>query len=396
MILLNDKSGGPWGRGGRGGDNNRGDGGGPENPWSRKSSGNNRPSSGIDDAIDMMQRRFKKNFSGGGDGNSGGSFSNGGFSPRALALGGVVLAALWAFTGFFRVQEGELAVILRFGEMTRIVSPGLQYHMPAPFERVMIQKVSAVNQIDGGLRGNNGDATDQTLILTGDENMVHTNYTVLWKIKDIKEYLFTARKPEATIQVAAESVIREIIGQTQARAALTEGRDLIGHQAQELLQKLLDGYKIGIQIISVQLQSVAPPREVVESFTDVQSSLVDADQEVNKAESYRNDIIPRARGLAIQMIQDAEGFRASNIAKAEGDAARFNLVLSAYQQNPAVTKTRYYLETMEAVLMSTHNIILDAKVSQGVLPYLPIHDLNKTSPHDLLARNPAPQPKIEG
>lgn len=388
MILLNDKSGGPWGRGGRDGNNNRGDGGGPENPWSRKNSGDNRPSSGIDDAIDMMQRRFKKNFSaGGGDGSSGGSFSNGAFSPRTLALGGAALIALWAFTGFFRVQEGELAVILRFGEMTRIASPGLQYHMPAPFERVMIRKVSAVNQIDGGLRGNNGDATDQTLILTGDENMVHTNYTVLWKIKDIKEYLFTARKPEATIQVAAESVIREIIGQTQARAALTEGRDLIGHQAQELLQKLLDGYKLGIQIITVQLQSVAPPREVVESFTDVQSSLVDADQEVNKAESYRNDIIPRARGLAIQMIQDAEGFRAANIAKAQGDAARFNLVLSAYQQNPAVTKTRYYLETMEAVLTSTHNIILDAKVSQGVLPYLPINEL---------ARNQVPQPKIEG
>lgn len=384
FLFSSNNGGGPWGRGG----GNNGDDGKPQNPWGRRSS-ENKGTDGIEDAIEMMQRRFKKNFSSG----DGGNFGNQSFKPKTLILGAFLVAGLWASTGFFRVQEGELAVVLRFGEMVRIVSPGLQYHFPMPFERAIVQKVSAVNTIDSGVKTSNNDtAPDQTLILTGDENMVHTNYTILWKINDIKDFLFTNRKPEATIRVAAESVVREIIGQTQSRIALTEGRDRIGQQAQEFLQRLLDAYKLGVQVISVQLQSVAPPREVVESFNDVQASLVDAEREINVSESYRNDIIPRARGLAIQTIQDAEAYRASQIAHAEGEASRFNQVVAAYWKNPKITMRRYYLETMQSVLSASNTVILDPKISQGILPYLPLNDLKAQKPPAV----PAPQAKTEG
>ena len=370
MIFYNEKNGGPWGRNKGQGDNQ---GTGPDKPnsWGQ----NPKSGNGIDDAIDMLQRRFKKGGSGGGSG--GGNFPDMTLSPKVFIFGGLLVLALWASTGFFRVQEGDLGVILRFGEMKRIVLPGLQYRFPFPIETHTVQKFSEVNVIGGGMRNQANDSAEQTLILTGDENMVYTNYTVLWKIKDIKDFLFVARNPEATIKVAAESVIREIVGQTHAKAALTEGRDRIGQQAQELLQKLLDGYKLGTQVISVQLQSVAPPREVIESFNDVQSSLVDADREVNMAESYRNDLIPRARGQVTQDIQDAEAYRASQIARAEGEASRFNLIYEAYVKNPDIVQKRYYLETMGPVLSAASTIILDAKNSQSILPYLPINEFKK-------------------
>lgn len=358
----------PWGRSSK-----KPEGGSPwgSGPWDKKPKGANQSGGSMDDDIERIKNAFKKGM-GGGNGGGSDEFK---LTPKKIIMGVALLAVALGSSGFFRVQEGDLGVVLRFGEVNRIVSAGLHYHLPGPFESVTVQKVSAVNTIDGGMKGSDADPT---LILTGDENMVHTNYTVLWKIKDVTDYLFTARKPENTIQVAAESVIREIIGQTHARAALTEGRDRIGQQAQELLQKLLDGYRLGIQIISVQLQSVAPPREVIDSFNDVQSSLVDADQEVNKAESYRNDIIPRARGQAIQMIQDSEAYRATQIAAAEGEASRFLQVYTSFERNPLVAKMTMYFKTMQSVIKGA--IVLDPKVSNSMLPHLPIANLAAAKP----------------
>ncbi len=362
---LFSKSGGPWGGGGD--DHNE-----PQNPWSRRQ-GNNQ--NDLDDAIERMQEKFKKVFNQGGGGRD-----NGSLNPRFIGVGVAALLGLWLLTGFFRVQEGELGVVLRFGKEVRLSSPGLRYHLPNPIEQVLIQKVAAVNTIDGGMRAEkNGDASEQSYILTGDENMVHTNYTVLWKIKDISEFLFTARHPEATIKIAAESVIREIIGKTTARSALTEGRDSIGTQAQALLQKLLDSYKMGVQVISVQLQNVAPPREVVESFYDVQASLVDADRARNEAEAYRNDIIPRARGSAIQVIQEAEAYKESKVAGASGEASRFKLLADSFKSNRSVAMKRYYLESMEEILPNINKVVLDGKSTQGVLPYFPLPEMAQKS-----------------
>jgi modulator of FtsH protease HflK len=350
------------------------------NPWTRRqgSSSNSNGGNSVDDIIDNIQDRIRKVMSGGGPG--GGGFKGG--SPKGsfgmVALLGVGALVLWLGTGLYRVQEGEVGVVLRFGEMVRTSLPGLQYHLPAPFEAVIVQKVAVLNTIDGGMKmEKNGDSAEATLILTGDENMVHTNYTVLWKIKDVSEYLFTTRNPEETIRVAAESVVREVIGQTTARLALTEGRGKIETHAQEILQKLLDQYKMGIQIVSIQLQNVAPPHQVVDAFNDLQASLVNADQSRNEAEAYRNEIIPRAEGQAAQIANEATAYSQRKIAEANGEAIRFAQVLKAYEAHPKITLKRYYLESMRDVLSKTSKIILDEKVvgKGGILPYLPLNEL---------------------
>lgn len=357
----------------------------PPNPWSRRegSSSNSNSGNNIDDIIDNIQDRIRKVMSGGGSG--GRNFK--GTSPKGnwgiVTLLAVGAAVAWLGTGLYRVQEGEVGVVLRFGEMVRTSLPGLQYHLPTPFESVIVQKVAVLNTIDGGMKTEkNGDSAEATLILTGDENMVHTNYTILWKIKDVSEYLFTTRNPDETIRAAAESVVREVIGQTPARMALTEGRGKIEVRAQEILQKLLDQYKMGIQIVSIQLQNVAPPRQVVDAFNDLQASLVNADQSRNEAEAYRNEIIPRAEGQAAQIANEAAAYRQRKIAEAKGQAFRFTQVLQAYEKYPNITRKRYYLETMRNVLSKTSKIIVDAKVigKGGILPYLPLNELKAHTP----------------
>lgn len=355
----------------------------PPNPWGRRPGTSSGEGNSIDDLIDAIQDRIRKIIS--GEKSSKGGGSKGGGSPKAslglLTLLGVGAVFLWLGTGFYRVQEGEVGVVLRFGEMVRYSSPGLQYHLPAPFESVIIQKVAALNTIDGGLKvEKSNDSAEANLILTGDENMVHTNYTVLWKIKDVSEYLFTARNPDETIRVAAESVVREVIGQTTARLALTEGRGQIEIRAQEILQKLLDQYKMGIQIVSIQLQNVAPPLQVVDAFNDLQASLVNADQSRNEAEAYRNEIIPRAEGKAAQIKNEAEAYSQRIVAEAEGEASRFKQVSAAYEMNPSITLKQYYLKAMRNVLGKTSKIILDEKAmgKGGILPYLPLNELKPT------------------
>ncbi|WP_052046198.1 FtsH protease activity modulator HflK [Candidatus Paracaedibacter symbiosus] len=373
-AAIHKMAGGPWGKG-PGDDDSQKDSG----PWGKPSNQQSKKPINIDETIDLFQRRIKKTF-----GQGGGGKGRPELSLSLLSLGMVALAVLWGLTGFYRVQEGELAVVTRFGEMVRISSPGLRYHLPSPVENVIITKVAAVNTISGGLRegrGNDAEA-EQTLILTGDENMVHTDYTVLWKIKDVTEFLFTARNPEITIKVAAESVIREVIGQTTAKAALTEGRDTIGTKSQTLLQKLMDQYKMGIQIVSIQLQNVAPPRDVIESFNGLQASLTDADRMSNEAQGYSNDIIPRARGEAEKIKQDAKGFRGTKIAEAEGEASRFGQVYEAYQKNPRIAIKRYYLDAMQQVLSETNKIIIDPKVGNSVLPYLPLREMSKEAKNE--------------
>ena len=362
---------------------------GSSNPWTRRqgSSSNSNSGNSVDDIIDNIQDRIRKVMSGGGPG--GGGFKGG--SPKGsfgmVALLGVGALVLWLGTGLYRVQEGEVGVVLRFGEMVRTSLPGLQYHLPAPFETVIVQKLAVLNTIDGGMKSEkNGDSAEATLIRTGDENMVHTNYTILWKIKDVSEYLFTTRNPDETIRVAAESVVREVIGQTPARMALTEGRGKIEIRAQEILQKLLDQYKMGIQIVSIQLQNVAPPHQVVDAFNDLQASLVNADQSRNEAEAYRNEIIPRAEGQAAQIANEATAYSQRKIAEAEGEAIRFTQVLQAYESHPNITLKRYYLECMRDVLSKTSKIILDEKVvgKGGILPYLPLNELKAHTPAQTL------------
>lgn len=364
MTQNGNGNGGPWG----GGPGARG----PENPWGRGGGSGGDDDNDIDEMIDKFQGRIRGMM-------QNGSKGGGGMSGRFIFLVVGILCLLYLSTGFFRVEEGELAVVLRFGKSERIVSPGLHYHVPAPVESKIIRKVAAVNRIDGGSGdgASSSQILDQTLILTGDEQMVHTNYTILWKIKDIEKYLFTTRNPDETIRIVAESCLREIFGQTTARLALTKGRDAISEGTRALLQGLLDSYDMGIYIIAVQLQRVEPPAQVLEAYLDVQASLVDASRMEKEAEAYKNDIVPRARGAGKAIVEDAKAERDRLIAISEGEAAFFTAILESYQASPDVVLSREYYNHMKSVLENTSVMLVDGALGKNAMAYLPLNELQK-------------------
>jgi membrane protease subunit HflK len=231
--------------------------------------------------------------------------------------------------------------------------------------------------------GGGGQVPEEALMLTGDENIVDINFTVLWVVKDAKSYLFNIRNPEGTVKSAAESAMREIVGETPIAQALAEGRGKIETETQKLLQSILDSYGSGIEITLVQLQKVDPPNPVIESFRDVQRALADRERLRNEAESYRNDILPRARGDAVKIQQDAEAYRAEIVARSQGDADRFTAVYNAYKVSEDVTAQRLYLETMEEILKNSNKVVIDKGVAGqngGVLPYLPLPSLPGFAP----------------
>ncbi len=359
--------GGPWGSPPGGGGN-----GGGNNPWGRPPGGGGQPPGGpdLEDLLRKGQERFKKLAPGGLGGGKG------------ILLGVAVLGLLWGLSGIYRVEPDEQGVVLRFGEYVRTEQPGLRYHLPAPIESAETPKVTRVNRLEIGYRSGadsrrpgGGDVIDESLMLTGDENIIDIDFTVLWLIKDAGNYLFKIRDPEMTVKMAAESAMREVIGRTDIQPALTEARQDIEQQTKVLLQAMLDEYQSGIEISQVQLQKVDPPAPVVDAFNDVQRARQDRERLRNEAEAYRNDIIPRARGEAEQLIQQASAYREQVVSLAQGDAQRFAQVLSAYNQAPEITARRMYLETMQEVLSGTNKIIIDQGRGGGVVPYLPLNEL---------------------
>jgi membrane protease subunit HflK len=272
--------------------------------------------------------------------------------------------------------------VLRFGAYNRTTQPGLNYHLPGPIEKVLTPSVTRVNRTEIGYRNaegpTRGPATrqvpEEALMLTGDENIVDINFTVFWIIKDARAYLFNIRGPDATVKSAAESAMREVIGETPIAQALAEGRGKIETDTQHLLQGILNTYSAGIEVTQLQLLKVDPPGPVIDAFRDVQRALADREKLRNEAEAYRNDIIPRARGAAVGVKQEAEAYRQEIIARAQGDADRFTSVYRAFKVSQDVTLERLYLETMEEVLKNSNKVILDksAEGVNGVVPYLPL------------------------
>ena len=317
-----------------------------------------------------------------------------------IGIGIAAVIALWLASGFYRVQPDEVGVVLRFGAYNRMTQPGLNYHLPSPIETALTPSVTRQNRMEIGYRsaevpsarsGSSGQVPEEALMLTGDENIVDINFTVLWVVKDAKSYLFNIRNPEGTVKSAAESAMREIVGETPIAQALAEGRGKIETETQKLLQSILDSYGSGIEITLVQLQRVDPPNPVIESFRDVQRALADRERVRNEAEAYRNDILPRARGDAVKVRQDAEAYRAQVVAYAQGDADRFNSVYNAYKASEDVTAERLYLETMEDILKNATKVIIDksAMGQSGVVPYLPLPSLAGAAPPAAAAPAPA-------
>jgi membrane protease subunit HflK len=312
----------------------------------------------------------------------------GGVGRKGLALVGLVIVGLWLASGIYTVQPDEQGLVLRFGKLDRVTTPGLKYHLPTPIESVEKVPVTRVNRIEvgfrsaqqgGGVRSAGArDIDDEALMLTGDENIIDINFVVLWRIGDAAQFRFNIRDPENTVKAVAESVMREIIGQTPIVEATTEGRRAIELRAREQLQQLMNEYGSGILIDEVQLQKADPPAEVIDAFRDVQRAQADKERAQNEAEAFANDIIPRARGEAERLLQEAQAYKQEAVARATGEAERFKTILAEYSKAQDVTVRRIYLETMEEILKGGNKVIIDGQQgANGVVPYLPLPELER-------------------
>ena len=349
-------------------------------PWGSPPGGGNGSGRGptppnIDELVRIIQKKIKNFFpSGSGGGN------------KPILFGLVILVIIWALSGLYRVLPDEQGVVLRFGKFTSTTQPGLNYHFPYPIETVLTPKVTKLNRIDIGFRSGSdsgfsstgvADVPEESLMLTGDENIVNIDFSVFWVIKDAGHFLFKIQDPATTVKAAAETAMREVIAKSKLQSILTEGRSTIEIETQDIAQSLLDEYESGIQITQVQTQKADPPDQVIDAFRDVQAARADMERAKNEAEAYQNDVIPRARGEAAKILQEAEAYKKQVVAKAEGEASRFLAIYTEYAKAKEVTQERMYLETMEKVLADIDKVIIDKNAGTGVVPYLALPELKK-------------------
>lgn len=347
---------GPWG-------NTPSGGGGPRRPQP--------PQADFDEFLRNLQSGLRKILGGRGGGRSGG----------VVVL---LLVLLWGASGIYRVNPDELGVVLRFGEYHRTSDPGLNYHLPYPIESVLIPSVTSVNKIEVGYRSGLSDTSmrssgfdKESLMLTGDRNIVDVDFEVQWKIDAAapQDYLFNVRNPAEMIKPVAESAMREVIGRNKLADVLTTAQSQIAEDTKEIMQSILDSYTAGVEVISINLSRPDVPSPVIDEFQDVKRAEQDKETAESVAEGYRNDIIPKAKGRSVQMVQEATAYKNKVVAEAEGDVARFLSVYEQYRQAKDVTRKRIYLETMEEIMNGMQKVIIDEKAGQGVLPYLPLKGL---------------------
>lgn len=360
--------GGPWGSGGGGGGGPWGSG--PSTP----------PPPDVEEMIRRTQERFKGFLPGGVGGG------------RGLLLLIAAAVSIWLITGFYRVQPGEQGIELLFGRFVKTTAPGLNYWLPSPLGEVIKTNVERTNQITIGYRssGETGRSTrkikvpEESLMLTGDQNIIDVEFVVQWRIKNVTDYRFNILDPEVTVKVAAESAIREVMGKTPLEEALTSKRPEVDSSTRELLQSMLDSYSSGILIEVVKQQEVSAPAAVIDAFDEVQRAKQDQERLINEARRYRNDIVPRARGEAERQIQQATAYKEKVVRDAEGEAQRFVAVYEAYAQGKEVTARRLYLERMQDVLGQTQKVIIDQKgAGTGVVPYLPLPELQRRKQQEI-------------
>ena len=347
--------GGPWGSGPVGG-------GGAQPP-------------DLDEILRKGQEKFK------------GMMPGGIGAGKGLMLLGLIIFGIWLFSGVYRVDPGEQGVELLFGKFVRQTQPGLHIWAPTPIGEVITPNVERTNETTIGFRSAGGgrsattrDVPEESLMLTGDQNIIDIDFVVQWRIKSARDFLFNIRDPRATVKLAAESAIREVVGQTNLEDALAGKRTEVEVGTKNLLQSILDNYGSGVFIADVKLQKVEPPNAVIDAFDDVQRARQDKEREQNEAEAYANDILPKAQGEAARLVQEATAYREQVIKEAEGEAKRFLSVYEAYKGDKSVTIRRLYLERMQQVLKDSNKIIIDSSGGgQGVVPYLPLPEIQKRS-----------------
>jgi membrane protease subunit HflK len=383
MPWSNQNGGGGWKGGGNGGPWG-GSGGGGGGPWGNGpqrgggGGGGNPPD--LEELLKRSQNTLKSVLPGGG---------NLGFKGILLAI--VVVIGIWFANGFYRVEQGQVGVELVLGDITDQTAPGLNYNWPYPLGSVFTPEVLRIREITVGLRetvrGSRvtaQDVVEESLMLTGDENIVDVDFKVQWRIRNtpqgVSDYLFNIQDPEATVKAVAESAMREVVGESNIDSILGENRLPIQQAVRTLMQGALDTYGAGVEVTEVQMQKVDPPQQVIESFRDVQAARADQERIQNEAQTYANRIVPEARGEAARVLEAANAYRDQTIAEANGQAQRFTKVLQEYRKAPNVTRERLYLETLEKVLGANNKIIIDDNVggAGGIVPYLPLDQLNKS------------------
>jgi membrane protease subunit HflK len=346
-------------------------------PWDNGDGGRKRSDPRRRPAIEDLLQRGRDKFGQMVPGGSG--------APASIAfLVATVLAAILAYYAFtFRVDPDELGVVMRFGKVSRQGPPGLHFRMPYPIDEVRLPKVTRQNIIEVGMRtGTTRSAgvsyvREESLMLTGDENIVDINFVVFWRIRDAQKYLFNIQNPEVTVKEVAEGAMREIVGQSDIQPILTGARQKTEQAVQKLMQGVLDHYGAGIRVDQVQLQKVDPPTQVIDAFRDVQAAATDKERLRNEAASYASRVVPEARGEAERILQGALAYKEQAVAEATGQSARFLKVYGEYMKAPDVTRKRMYLETMERILSGTDKIIVDTKSGQGVVPFLSLRPPEK-------------------
>jgi membrane protease subunit HflK len=352
--------------------------GGGGGPWGQGPSGGQSPD--LEELLKRSQDRLKQAMPGGG--------MSGGFLALIILVG-LLFAAFYSLT--VSVRPDERGVVLRFGQYSRELSPGLNMRWPYPIEAVYLPQVTRVNRVEIGMRAGSassvfgggsrevvGDVPEESLMLTGDENIVDVDFVLLWRIKTAKDFLFNIQNPQSTVKDVAESAMREIVGKQDISSILTKNRRETEESVRTLMQQVLDSYRAGIEIDQVQLQKVDPPIQVIDASRDVQAARADQERLQNEAGAYANRIVPEARGEASRIFQAAQGYKEQTVAEASGRTDRFLKVYEEYAKAPDVTRRRMFLETMERVMQGTDKIIIDERAqSSGVVPYLPLSEVNK-------------------
>jgi membrane protease subunit HflK len=359
-----NQSGGPWGSG-------------PRGPWGSGPQQQGPRPPDLEEFLRRSQDRLR-------------GFIPGNFGGRGIVLIALAAIALWGFSGFFRVEPDEIGVVLRFGKYVREVQPGLNYHLPYPIESALTPPALRVNKTDVGIlisdetgRGAKREVLEESLMLTGDENIVDVDFSVLWRVKPsgVGDYLFNIQNPEGTVKAVAESAMRQVIGHYNAQPLLTGLLETLPTEVQDLMQRTLDSYGSGIMVQTVNLQKVDVPSEVIDSFRDVQAARSDLERLANEAQTYANRVVPDAKGRSAKITQDATAYKAQTVADAKGQTSRYLQIYEQYKKAPDVTRQRMYLETMEHILAGTDKTIIDTGgQGPGVVPYLPLNEIGKSSP----------------
>ncbi|AEK61754.1 HflK protein [Collimonas fungivorans Ter331] len=358
--------------------------------WGRNSQNDNKqnndgkkPNNGGPPDLDKLWQDFNQRLARllGNKNGGGGDSSGGGFNPGSAGMGigvgaiAAVVALLWLASGFFTVQEGQTGVVMTFGKYSHSTTPGFNWRWPYPIQSHEIVNVSQVRTVEVGYRANaKNKQPKEALMLTDDENIIDIQFAVQYTLKSASDWVFNVRDPEETVRQVAETSIREVVGRNKMDFVLYEGREKVALDTSQLMQQILDRYKVGVQITNVTMQGVQPPEQVQAAFDDAVKAGQDRERQKNEGQAYANDVIPKARGAASRLLQEAEAYSARVTANAEGDASRFKQVLTEYQKAPGVTRDRMYLDTMQQIFANTTKVMVDAKSGSNLL-YLPLDKL---------------------